>query len=248
MKEIINNFSTGAADYAAFRPESPREIFDFLFGNVTNFNIAWDCGTGNGQVAATLAERFKLVYGTDISTDQLSHAQQKENIIYMEERAEKTSLPDNCIDLVTVGQAIHWFDFEKFYAEVNRVANKGALLAAWTYSLLKLTPAVDKVIEHFYQDITRPYWDKERHYVDDGYSTIPFPFEEIPVPEFNIVKHWNMQQLVGYLRTWSGVKHYIKKEQSDPIPLIINDLQKAWGNNELLEVRWPVHVRAGRVG
>ena len=247
MKQVIDNFSKGAADYATFRPGSPDAIFDFLYSHVNSFDAAWDCGTGNGQVALKLAERFKTVYATDISNEQLQHAPKKENIIYRTERAEQTSFPDQSIDLITIAQAIHWFDFEIFYKEVRRVARPGALIAAWTYTVLKLTPEVNKVINYFYIDITHPYCYKERDYVDAGYSTIPFPFEEIPSPVFWIVKHWNMQQLLGYLGTWSGVQHYIKKNHQDPTMLILQDLEKAWGAADTLEVKWPVHMRLGRI-
>jgi len=247
MKEAIDNFSQNSANYALFRPESPAEIFYFLYDHVDNFDSAWDCGTGNGQVANTLATRFKTVYGTDISATQLQHAQKRENILYKQERAEATSIPEHSIDLITIAQAIHWFDFDNFYKEVSRVAHPGALIAAWTYTTLQLTPAVNEVIGHFYWDITRPYWDKERELVDTGYSTIPFPFEEIKAPEFNIVKRYTLSQLIGYLRTWSGVKHYMEKEQKDPVALIVDDLKKTWGDEETIEVTWPVHMRVGRV-
>lgn len=247
MKQIIDNFSTGSSEYATFRPESPKEIFDFLFSRLDNFSIAWDCGTGNGQVAARLAERFRVVYGTDISQAQLDLAKQAGNILYLQERAEQTSLPDNSIDLITVAQAIHWFDFEKFYAEVKRVARPGALIAVWTYSLLRLAPAIDEVVDNLYMNITGPYWDKERKYVDEAYRTIPFPFEEVQAPEFGITKQWNIAQVAGYLRTWSGVKHYQQKENHDPVSMIMNDLKKAWGRDDLHGVRWPVHIRVGVV-
>jgi ubiquinone/menaquinone biosynthesis C-methylase UbiE len=247
MKQVIDNFSSGAASYVANRPESPEEIFDFLYDNVAAFDTAWDCGTGNGQVAVKLATRFGKVYGTDISNDQLQHAAQRDNITYLQERAEQTSIPDSSIDLVTVGQAIHWFDFDSFYKEVRRVARPGALVAAWTYSTPLLSPTVNKVMNLFYNDITGPYWDKERRYVDEGYRTITFPFAEIPAPEFKIVKMYTMQQLIGYLQTWSGVKHYIAKKGEDPISLIADDLAKAWGSEEKIQIYWPVHIRAGRV-
>ena len=245
MKTIIDNFSAASADYLTYRPDSAQEVFDLLYAHTSNFDNACDCGTGNGQVAARLAERFKTVYGTDISEEQLKHATQRDNIIYRKERAEQTSLTDNSIDVITIAQAIHWFDFDVFYKEVRRVAKPGALIAAWTYSLLKLSPAVNEVIDHLYMDITYTYWDKERKLVDDGYSTIPFPFDEIPAPEIQIVKQFTLPQLMGYLRTWSGTKHYMRKEQKDPTLLILPALERAWGSEELLEVRWPVHVRAG---
>ena len=247
MKDVIDNFSTGGADYALYRPESPKEVFDFIYSHVSNFGTAWDCGTGNGQVAAVLAERFETVYGTDISDDQLKNAIQKDNITYRNERVEQTSFTDQSIDLITVAQAIHWFDFDAFYKEVRRVARPGALFAAWTYNLLKLTPSVNEVIDHFYYEITHKYWDAQRAYVDAGYKNIPFPFEEIPAPEIWITKTYTQQQLLGYLRTWSGVKNYIKTGNKDPTDLILKDLTHAWGNAEKLEVKWPVFVRAGYI-
>lgn len=247
MKTVIDNFSTASSDYATFRPHSPQEVFDFLYQHCPAFNNAWDCGTGNGQVAVALAEKFAHVYGTDISAEQLAIASKKPNITYLHERAEQTSLAADSIDLITIAQAIHWFDFDSFYKEVRRVARPGALIAAWTYSLLKLSPAVNGVIDYLYEDITGKYWDKERKLVDDGYTTIPFPFEEIRQPEIWIVQQYTLQQLAGYLRTWSGVKHYLRIEHKDPVSLVMPDLEKVWGNNERIEVRWPVHMRAGIV-
>jgi hypothetical protein len=130
---------------------------------------------------------------------------------------------------------------------VQRVSKPGALFAAWTYSTFRLSDAINEVIDRLYTEITGPYWDKERAYVDAGYSTIPFGFDEISTPEFGILKHWNIHQVAGYLRTWSGVKHFVRKENQDPVLLIWDDLEKAWGSSELTEVRWPVHMRAGYV-
>lgn len=247
MKPLIDNFSSIAATYAQYRPESPDEIYTFLYSKLQHFDAAWDCGTGNGQVAIKLAQRFENVYATDISAEQLQIAPQRNNISYRQERAEQTSLPNGSVDLITVAQAIHWFDIDNFYNEARRVAKPGALIAAWTYSLLRLSPEVNKVIDHFYNDITRNYWNKERKYIDEQYHSIPFPFEEITTPDFRIVKQYNVEQLIGYLRTWSGVKRYIEQKQKDPIDLIVNDLKIAFGNHEFIEVNWPVHLRAGYI-
>jgi SAM-dependent methyltransferase len=247
MKQVIDNFSTGGADYARYRPESPQGVYDFIYANAKNYNTAWDCGTGNGQVASKLAERFKTVYGTDISDDQLKYAPPKDNVIYRKERVEQTSFEDKSIDLITVGQAIHWFDFEHFYKEVRRVAAPDAFFAAWTYSLLRLTPEINEVIEHFYFNITRGYWDIQRAYVDAEYKSIPFPFKEIQAPEIVSVKMTTLEELLGYMRTWSGTMRYIRMENRDPTDLIVKDLERAWGSAERNEVRWPIHVRAGFV-
>ena len=247
MKQIVDNFSKTAEGYAAFRPQSPDAIYDFLFSNVPSFGTAWDCGTGNGQIAIRLAEKFDTVYGTDISAPQLAKAKPADNIIYRVERAESTSLLPGSIDLITIGQAIHWFDFDAFYKEVRRVAKPGALLAAWTYTNLRLTTAVNDVLDHFYMETTQPYWDAERKWVDEKYATIPFPFREIQAPKMEIVVNWNFDQLLGYLHTWSGVQNYIKKLGNDPLLPIEGQLREVWGDEEMLTVRFPVYVRAGYV-
>jgi ubiquinone/menaquinone biosynthesis C-methylase UbiE len=247
MKEITDNFSANAQSYALFRPSSPAGIFEFLYQHTANFDVAWDCGTGNGQVAGTLAEKFGKVLATDISTEQMKLALTRPNITYMHERAEATSLQAGSVDLVTVAQAIHWFDFDRFYEEVYRVCRPGALIAAWTYTVLQFTPEVDAVIDELYSKITRPYWDKERRYVDARYQTIPFPFEEIANPGFQIQQKMTLEHLLGYLRTWSGVKHYIQKEKVDPVSLVADKLAAAWGPEEQRDAVFPIHMRAGRV-
>lgn len=247
MKPSIDNFSSIASTYAQYRPDSPDEIYDFLYSKLNGTDVAWDCGTGNGQVAAKLATKFRHVYASDISAEQLQIAQLKSNITYLQERAEKTSLSPASVDLITVAQAIHWFDIDNFYNEVCRVAKPGALIAVWTYSLLRLTPEINAIIDHFYHSITLPYWNKERQYIDEQYKTIPFPFKEIPSPEFSIRKQYNVEQLIGYLRTWSGVKRYMETEKSDPTKLIEQDLIAAFGNRALVDVHWPVHLRLGYV-
>ncbi|MDO8971529.1 MAG: class I SAM-dependent methyltransferase, partial [Saprospiraceae bacterium] len=110
-----DNFSTQSAGYARFRPGYPAQMFDFLFQNCANFGAAWDCATGNGQIAEVLATRFQLVEATDISANQLKNAVQKPNIHYQVGSAETPGFPAHSFDLVTVGQAAHWFDFEQFY-------------------------------------------------------------------------------------------------------------------------------------
>lgn len=247
MKAPVDNFSSGSGNYSLFRPSSPDEVFDFLYANTHQFEHAWDCGTGNGQVAKVLAGKFGHVTATDISEKQIAEAPRLPNVTYAIERAEHTSIPNASVDLVTVAQAIHWFDFELFYAEVRRVCRPGALVAAWTYTGIKVNVEIDKVIDKLYHDLTGPFWDKERRYVDNCYKTIPFPFHEIETPVFGITQQMTLAQLAGYLRTWSGVKHYEKATGADPVAMVYGELAAAWGNETSRSTHWPVHMRAGRV-
>jgi SAM-dependent methyltransferase len=243
-----DNFSSNAATYAQFRPTYPPELYEFLLSLVSQKETAWDCGCGNGQVAGVLADYFNIVHGTDMSQQQLDHAVLKPNIRYSQAKAEESGLPGGSVDLITVAQAIHWFNIDGFYKEVIRVGKPGSIIAVWCYSLLSANPAVDAIIKHLYADtLGNEYWDAERHYVDEEYQTIPFPFDEIEAPNFSINVDWTVDHLIGYLSSWSAVQHYIKRNGVDPISSISNRLKDAWGDQPVLKVQFPLFCRIGKL-
>ncbi len=243
--EAKDLFSSHAKQYASFRPTYPKELYDFIFSHVKKFDTAWDCGTGNGQVARDLAPKFKDVFAADISEKQLGNAYQANNIFYSI-AGEQTNFPDHQIDLITVAQAIHWFDIPMFYNEVSRVANNDAILAVWGYSLLGISPAIDKLITHFYTEVVGPYWDAERKLIDEQYKTIPFPFKEIQTPEFKFSFEWTLEEFEGYISTWSSVQKYIKANQHKPVENFIKEIKPLW-KEERQTVNFPLFLRLGRV-
>lgn len=240
-----DNFSINADKYAKYRPAYPAALFRYLSSIVNNNDNAWDCGTGNGQVALELSNYFNRVFATDISQQQLENAIKKDNIVYSVQAAEKVNFQDNFFDLIVIAQAIHWFDFEKFYAEVNRTAKENAVIAVVGYGLFTITYETDEVISDFYNNVIGEYWDKERRYIDEKYQTIPFPFEEIIAPHIENSFRWTFESLIGYLRTWSAVKHFIDQKGYDPIDHIYDDLRESWGNTFEREVSFPLLLRVG---
>ncbi|MDX1378106.1 MAG: class I SAM-dependent methyltransferase, partial [Anaerolineales bacterium] len=139
-----DHFSTQSRQYAQFRPQYPNAIYAYFASIVPGYALAWDCGTGNGQAAVGLAQYFEQVYATDASADQIAHAYPHPKVEYRVESAEQVALETASVNLVTVAQAVHWFDFDKFYAEVNRVLEPGGILAVWTYHLPEISPQTDK--------------------------------------------------------------------------------------------------------
>ena len=242
-----DNFSRQSDQYAKYRPTYPPALFDYLYEQISNKQYAWDCGTGNGQVAHILAERFKQVAATDISQQQLDNALQRDNIRYSLQAAEKTNFPADSFNLVVVAQAIHWFDFDQFYAEVNRTAKNEALLCVIGYGRLQIDEALDAVISTFYQQVIGPYWDQERRYIDEDYQTIPFPFEEISAPSFVNEQVWTLEHLIGYLNTWSAVKHFINANHYNPIDQLQESIQRLWGSEASRLIRFPILLRIGRI-
>ncbi len=240
-----DHFSRQAGVYARSRPKYPAELYEFLYAQCKHRELAWDCGTGNGQVAVPLAGHFRQVMATDISLDQLKHAPRKENITYRCAAAGESGLPGRKADLVTVAQAIHWFDRDLFYREVCRVGKPGAVLAIWGYGLLSINPPIDKLIMDLYRGTLGPYWDPERKHIEARYRSIPFPFEEIPCPSFEIVNTWTLSDLLDYLRSWSALQHYIRKHREDPLPAFQQKLLTEWPEDEEHVARFPVFMRAG---
>ena len=241
-------FSTQADRYAKYRPTHPQELFDYIFQFVNQKDCAWDCATGNGQAADMLADHFKTVEATDISEAQLKNATLKENIHYQVAPAELTPFADNSFDLITIATAYHWLDWKAFHREATRVGKNNCVVAAWSYHVFYSTDqSITNIIQHFYHNVIGPYWDKERKYVDDRYTTVDFPFAPLPSKDFGLVKHWNREDFLGYLSTWSSVQHYVKQHRSSPFHAIADALKKEWPGNDIKEFHFPLFLRLGRV-
>lgn len=242
------HFGTYSSKYRQFRPDYPQSLYQFLNSLVEEHHLAWDCGAGNGQAAVQLAQYFKRVLASDLQFEQLKAAPICPNILYCQSTAEKAPVQDHVIDLITIAQALHWFDLNLFYNEVNRVLKPNGLIAAWCYSLGQVDENVNKVILKLYKDILGDqYWPIQRRFIEESYQTIPFPFTKLKSPEFFIEKTVDFTQLMGYLQTWSAVKEYEKQNKENPIELIQSDLEKAFGDlTQAKIIRWPIHLLIGR--
>ncbi len=240
MKDLFSNHSL---HYKQARPNYSIQIVKEILKHVPGRAFAWDCGAGSGQFTQLLAPYFDYVIATDISEAQLQQAPYFENVSYQVQAAEQTSIAAQSIDLVTVAQAIHWFDFDAFYTEVKRVLKPQGVFAAIGYGLIEVQDAaINSLVQQLYFDTLNDYWDSERRYIDELYQTIPFPFHEQAVPDLHLEYQWSPRQLLSYLKTWSALKHYQDKNDHDPLQLISNALQAVPEN---LDVTFPVLLRVG---
>jgi SAM-dependent methyltransferase len=248
LKTYKDHFSAQAADYARYRPHYPAELFRWLADAAPGRSLAWDCATGNGQVAAGLALHFSAVMASDASAEQLRQAPALPGVTYRVEPAERSTLGDASADLVTVGQALHWFDLERFYRETRRVLRPGGLVAAWCYNLLSCEPEVDRAVGRFYREVVGPYWPADRAKVEHGYRDLPFPFEPVAPPDLALHADWDLERLLGYLGTWSASQRYRAERGADPLQEIAEPLAAAWGSPERRRrIKWPLHFRVGTV-
>ncbi len=244
---MLDRFSDQAARYARYRIDYPPELYAWLLPQVAGRERAWDCATGNGQVAGVLAEHFAAVEATDLSEQQLAQAAPHPRVHYQRGYAEHAPFPAAHFDLITVAQAVHWFDPAAYHREVRRVARPGAVLAEWGYNLLETDDAaLNAALRRFHTDVLGPYWDVNRWHVLDEYARIPFPFAEVQHARFGVRRHWSAGWLLEYLRTWSAVSNYEKQHGQDAVALVADEIRQLWGAGER-SVTFPVFARAGRV-
>lgn len=242
-----DHFSGSADRYARFRPRYPDSLIDFLANASPGRDLAWDAGTGSGQAAVQLAPRFSRVVATDASREQLDRAPPAPGVEYRHEPAEAVSVPSGSVDLITVAAAVHWFDLDRFYAEVRRVLRPDGLLAVWGYHFPVISPEIDRLVERYSNEVIGPYWPAGARLIHDRYRSLPFPFAEIPVPSFHIESRWNLGQLAGFLGSWSGAVEYRKELGREPLDEVASELRAAWGNpTKIRLVGSPLFVRAGR--
>jgi len=247
MTSLFKDYFSQKNDaYRKFRPTYPIELFAYLSSLSPSKGTAWDCATGSGQVALDLADFFGLVFATDASISQVARARPKANVSYSVCLAEKSCFRSGSLDLVTVGQAVHWFDFVSFFEEVDRVLGADGILAVWCYGLGSIGPEIDKIIRFFYHSVVGPFWPPERKYIEENYRTVPFPMREITPPSFSMQGVWSLYELIGYLNTWSAAELYRNCRLEDPLNIVMPRLSAAWGEPERKKnISWPISLRVG---
>jgi SAM-dependent methyltransferase len=243
-----DHFSENAAAYAAHRPSYPTALVDFLARLAPGRRLAWDAGCGSGQLSVLLAGRFGRVVASDASPEQIARAAPHPKVEYRCAPAQASGLTDRVVDLATAAQAAHWFDLAAYYAELRRVTPPGGIVALISYGVISAGTGLDEVIQPFYRDVLAPYWPPERRHVDEGYRSLPFPFEELEAPCFEIRLDWRLEELVGYVGTWSAVGSLEQARGPGPFATFRHALTNAWGPATAVRtVRWPLALRVGRV-
>jgi SAM-dependent methyltransferase len=248
MSQFHDHFSKLAARYADFRPHYPPALFDYLVTLVPRNVLVWDCAAGSGQATIDLASRFDKVIATDASADQIAAAPRLDNVEFRVALAESSGLPAESVGLITVAQALHWFNHERFFAEVTRVLKPDGILAAWVYATNRLEgEEIDAIVQDYYSNIVGPCWPPERAMTENGYRTVAFPFPELTPPPFRMEVRWTLEQLLGYFSSWSATNRFIKAKGYNPLESLRESLAKHWGDPSSPRlVQWPLTLRLCR--
>ncbi len=241
-----DHFSGHANTYKSGRPHYPQALFEDIIKLVKHHDTVWDCATGNGQAAKDLAKYFKYVIATDASEQQISNADHLDNIEYKVAPAENVPLADHSVDLVTVAQALHWFNFENFFKEVKRVLKNPGVFCAWTYVLLTTeNNSINDIITEYYHNIVGQYWAPERRYVESKYNEIDFPFNFVESKEYAILLDWSYLELLNYFSTWSSTQKYIRENNENPVETWLKPKfeQHIKNLNDIVKVNIPLYLK-----
>jgi hypothetical protein len=244
-------FSLASGQYALARPQYPAEMFQWLADGCGRHELALDCATGNGQAAVGLSPFFRQDAALDMSEEQIAHRIERDNITYSVASAEATGMPDHSADLVVVAQALHWFDYDRFWPEISRVAHPGALFCAWGYDW-PLTDSI--VLERFivpFRSLIDAYWAPNNKLLWDGYrpADVRFPFEPLPTPDFSIRVGWRLEDLVTYMTTWSAYKRARENPTlTAELDALIASAADLVPEEDVLSLEMPLRMLAGRVG
>jgi SAM-dependent methyltransferase len=240
-----DHFSTQSRQYSLYRPRYPSEMIDWIASLAPSKQSAWDCACGSGQATVELAKVFDSVIATDMSAAQIAQSPPLANVLWRVAPAEDSQIETASIDLVTVAQALHWFDLDRFWGEVRRVLRPGGVVAVWSYGVAKVGHGrMAEICDHFYRVTLDHYWPPERKIVEAGYGILHFPFEEIEAPIFNLQCVWSLDELIGYFSSWSACERYRIAIGVDPTVALRESLAEVWDGSPI-EVTWPISMRVG---
>lgn len=242
MKDL---FSQQSPLYKAARPSYPVALIQEILKHVAGRQRVWDCAAGSGQLTQLLVPYFADIIATDLSAEQLAQAPQFDHVHYQVQAAEHSDFPDQYFDLITVAQAIHWFDFDKFYAEVKRTLKADGHIAVIGYGLVQVDDVeINTLVQQLYYQVLNGYWDAERRYIDEEYQSIAFPFQQIAVAPLKMCYVWQLSQLLAYLNTWSAIRHYRQQNADNPLAAFE---EKLTVSDQQLQLHFPIFLRLGKI-
>jgi SAM-dependent methyltransferase len=244
-----DKFSSHAEIYARYRPTYPAALFERLADAAPGRELAWDCGTGNGQSAIALAPYFNRVIATDGSERQIAHARRHQRVHYRVALSEASGIPENSLDLITVSQALHWFDLHRFYDETKRVLKPKGVIAAWCYDSTIIDPAIDRLLDRYARTTLEQFWSPGARLTHDHYRGIPFPFTELTFPSFTAETCWHLSDLIGYLTSWSATQQFVRINGYSAVDELKHELYPVWGDpSSPRRIQWPLYLRVGLQG
>ena len=214
MKAPEERFSGRVENYVRFRTGYPDALIDFLeseCGLTADAFIA-DLGSGTGTLTRMLLDHGNTVFAIEPNAEMRFKAEQLlghyERFKSVDATAESTTLPDECVDFVTAGRALQWFDAPVALREMGRILKPGGwALVVWNRRRNPPT-ALLAAYENMLRTYCRDYGalDKRRGAAIDLLHQSGFKLETLEHP-----KEFDLEQLKGLVLSLS-----VSPDQGDP--------------------------------
>jgi SAM-dependent methyltransferase len=146
-----------AGGYDTYRPKPPAALLDLLcqYASVERPALVVDLGSGTGLSTRFWAGRAAKVIGVEPNAIMRQQAESYPetdlpitNIRYLDGYSGATTLPDECADIVTCAQSLHWMEPASTFAEIARILRPGGVFAAYDY---EWPPTIHWEVEHAFQ-------------------------------------------------------------------------------------------------
>lgn len=257
----IERFTGFAGDYDRFRPAPETKLADLLLqiaGNPSPFLIV-DLGSGTGLATRFWGRYGKAVIGIEPNDEmrKLAEAQAGNNVYYRAGFAHATGLSNDCADMVTCNQALHWMEPESTFKEVHRLLKKGGLFAACDYDWPPVTGdwQVDEMYKHCMElgrrlEQEQGHADRLVRYSKDGHlgrmeaSSLFAHTREIAIDQ---IDEGNAERLVGLLLSQGHTQALLKHGASEQ-DLEIDQLRRLADERlgpEMQRWYWTLRIRVG---
>ena len=187
-------FSDRVENYIKYRPGYPAEIIDYLKseGILKNDSMIADIGSGTGISTELFLKNGNTVYAIEPNKQMREAAERLlngySNFISVNGVAENTTLPDSSNDLLTAGQAFHWFDISKTKDEFKRILKpEGNVALLWNERKINSTPFLtdyENLLLKYgtdYKSVRHENIDDKKlsEFFDKGYKTKTFPNQQV---------------------------------------------------------------------
>ncbi|XP_043201288.1 putative methyltransferase DDB_G0268948 [Amphibalanus amphitrite] len=215
--------------YAQFRPEPPAALIAHVLQYVRRsspLHRAVDVGCGSGQNTRLLAPHFGSVLGTDISPAQVAEAAGSSTsgggVTYQVAPAEEIPVPDGSVNLVTASVCFHWFDRERFLAEVDRVLAPGGVIAIYSYNepSFRLPDGtvwteLDDIFKEVLYVHLADHWPMPTLLGDimskthEAEAMISYPEIQWDEESYFIERPFSLELVLGEIASWSGYQELV---------------------------------------
>uniref|UniRef100_A0A131YCY3 Methyltransferase n=1 Tax=Rhipicephalus appendiculatus TaxID=34631 RepID=A0A131YCY3_RHIAP len=176
-----------------------------------------DVGCGPGQSTELFCPHFRKVVGTDISETQIGIARAActaKNVSFEVSNAESLPFDDGTVALVSTVNALHWFRWDAFFAEVRRVLVDGGVFCPSLFRLRAVAePGLEDCLEEFRYQEFKGYLTAQHDFWTYGYENTDVPFSDVRKKDFVVNEMTTLSAVLACVRTWSFV---IRMEEKEP--------------------------------